>query len=59
MANISTLQLHTQTSEILYLFVNVTTRRSSSETACILLPGTDVPDFIVRESIHLQKGFID
>lgn len=40
-----------QTSEILYLFVNVTTRRSSSETACVLLPGASVPDFIVRESI--------
>lgn len=40
-----------QTSESRYLFVNVTTRRSSSETACVLLPGASVPDFIVRESI--------
>ncbi|NJP08380.1 MAG: hypothetical protein HC866_02000 [Leptolyngbyaceae cyanobacterium RU_5_1] len=40
-----------QTSESKYLFVNVTTRRSSSETACILLPGSDVPSFIVHESV--------
>ncbi len=40
-----------QTSEINYLFVNVTTRRSNSETACILLPGSSVPNFIVRESV--------
>lgn len=40
-----------QTSEILYLFVNVTTRRSGSETTCVLLPGIGVPDFVVRESV--------
>jgi hypothetical protein len=40
-----------QTSESKYLFVNVTTRRNSSETACILLPGPGVPSFIVRESV--------
>ncbi len=34
-----------------YLFVNVTSRRSNSETTCILLPGAGVPDFIVRESV--------
>lgn len=34
-----------------YLFVNVTTRRPNSETTCILLPGSDVPSFIVRESV--------
>jgi hypothetical protein len=34
-----------------YLFVNVTTRRDSSETACVLLPGSGVPSFIVRESV--------
>jgi hypothetical protein len=30
-----------------YLFVNFTTRKANSETACILLPGSDVPNFIV------------
>lgn len=40
-----------QTSENSYLFVNVTTRRESSDTACILLPGPDIPRFIVRESV--------
>lgn len=40
-----------QTSGINYLFVNVTTRRNSSETTCILLPGSGVPSFIVRESV--------
>lgn len=40
-----------QTSENSYLFVNVTTRRESSDTACILMPGPDVPRFIVRESV--------
>jgi hypothetical protein len=34
-----------------YLFVNVTTRRSSSETACILLPGPGMPRFLGRESV--------
>lgn len=34
-----------------YLFVNVTTRKTSSETACIITPGTEVPNFIVRESV--------
>lgn len=40
-----------QTSEDKYLFVNVTTRRSNSETTCILMPGNDVPNFVVRESV--------
>jgi hypothetical protein len=40
-----------QTSESDYLFVNVTSRRPNSETACILLPSSDVPSFIVRESV--------
>ncbi len=40
-----------QTSSSNYLFVNVTSRRPNSETACILVPGSDVPSFIVRESI--------
>lgn len=34
-----------------YLFVNVTSRRTNSEITCILLPGSDVPSFIVRESV--------
>ncbi|MEM6592554.1 MAG: hypothetical protein AAGF66_11870 [Cyanobacteria bacterium P01_H01_bin.119] len=38
-----------------YLFVNVTTRRSGSETTCILLPGEGVPSFIVRESVIAYK----
>ncbi|MBU7584705.1 MAG: hypothetical protein KAF91_17630 [Nostoc sp. TH1S01] len=40
-----------QTSDNNYLFVNITTRKPNSETACILLPGADVPNFIVHESI--------
>lgn len=40
-----------QTSESSYLFVNITTRRDSSETACVLLPGSGIPSFIVRESV--------
>lgn len=40
-----------QTSRSRYLFVNVTTRRDKSETACVLLPGSGVPSFITRESI--------
>jgi hypothetical protein len=40
-----------QTSGSRYLFVNVTTRRDGSETACILLPGPGLPGFIVRESV--------
>jgi hypothetical protein len=40
-----------QTSESKYLLVNITTRRSSSETTCILLPGAGVPSFVVRESV--------
>ncbi|NDJ20386.1 hypothetical protein GS682_01730 [Nostoc sp. B(2019)] len=40
-----------QTSGKDYLFVNITTRRPNSETACVLLPGLDVPSFIVRESV--------
>lgn len=40
-----------QTSENNYLFVNVTSRRPNSETACILHPGPGVTSFIVRESV--------
>ena len=40
-----------QTSESDYLFVNVTSRRLNSETTCVLSPGSDVPSFIVRESV--------
>jgi hypothetical protein len=40
-----------QTSENNYLFVNVTTRRSNSDTSCILIPASDVPSFIVSESV--------
>jgi hypothetical protein len=40
-----------QTSEDDYLFVNVTSRRSNSDTACVLLPGSGVPSFVVRESV--------
>lgn len=40
-----------QTSGSNYLFVNVTSRRPNSETACILLPGPDVPSFISHESV--------
>lgn len=40
-----------QTSANKYLFVNVTTQRNTSEISCILAPGSDVPSFIIRESI--------
>ncbi|MBW4579798.1 MAG: hypothetical protein KME42_09530 [Tildeniella nuda ZEHNDER 1965/U140] len=40
-----------QMSEDDYLFVNVTSRRPNSESACVLLPCSDVPGFIVRESV--------
>jgi hypothetical protein len=40
-----------QTSETDYLFVNVTSRRPNSEATCVLFPGSDVPSFIVRESV--------
>lgn len=40
-----------QTSGSKYLFVNVTSRRLNSETACVLLPGSSVPTFIVHESV--------
>ena len=39
-----------QTSDNAYLFVNVTSRRPNSDPACVLLPGSGVPSFIVRES---------
>ncbi len=39
-----------QTSESDFLFVNVTSRRPNSDPACVLLPGSGVPSFIVRES---------
>lgn len=38
-----------------YLFVNVTTKRVNSDTSCILVPGTGVPEFITRESIVAYK----
>jgi hypothetical protein len=44
-----------QTSENQYLFVNVTTRRDNSETACILLPGPVMLGFITRESVVTYK----
>ncbi|MEG3938241.1 hypothetical protein QUA35_14765 [Microcoleus sp. N9_B2] len=44
-----------QTSESSYLFVNVTSRRPNSEDACILLPGSGVPSFIIRESAIAYK----
>jgi hypothetical protein len=44
-----------QTSQDQYLFVNVTTRRNSSETACILLPGPGMPGFITHESVVTYK----
>lgn len=40
-----------KTTEDKYLFVNVTTRRSKSETTCILEPCSDVPSFIKHESV--------
>ena len=39
-----------QTSPKKYLFVSVSTRRQSSETTCVLLPGSGVPNFITYES---------
>ncbi len=39
-----------QTSASDYLFVNITSRKSNSENACVLRPDLGVPDFIVRES---------
>jgi hypothetical protein len=40
-----------QASESNYLFVNVTSRRPKSDSACILLPGQGVPSFVSRESV--------
>jgi hypothetical protein len=40
-----------QTSESDYLFVNVTSRRPHSEPACVLLPGSGTPSFVIRESV--------
>ena len=40
-----------QTSENSYLFVNVTSRRPNSDSACVLVPGSGLPSFIVRESV--------
>ena len=34
-----------------YLFVNVTSRKASSEITCVLVPGEGVPSFIKRESV--------
>lgn len=42
-------------SESDYLFVSVTTRRPNSEATCVLMPGSDVPSFIVRESVIVYK----
>ena len=42
-------------SENDYLFVNASSRRSGSETACVLLPGPGVPSFIGRESVILYQ----
>ncbi|NJM47479.1 MAG: hypothetical protein HC860_16025 [Alkalinema sp. RU_4_3] len=44
-----------QTSENQFLFVNVTTRRENSETACILLPGPDMLAFVTHESVVAYK----
>ncbi len=43
------------TSENHYLFVNVTTSRDNSEISCVLLPGSDMPDFINRKSVVTYK----
>lgn len=40
-----------QTSKDKYLFVNITTQRGNSDTACILSPGVGVPSFIVHQSV--------
>jgi hypothetical protein len=40
-----------QTSATHYLLVNMTTRRASSETTCILLPGPEALRFVTRESV--------
>jgi hypothetical protein len=40
-----------QLSENSYLFVNVSSRRPNSDTSCVLLPGPDVPSFVIRESV--------
>ena len=40
-----------ETSQNKFLFVNITTRRDSSETACTLSPGAGTPSFVVRESV--------
>ena len=44
-----------QISESKYLFVNTTTRKPSSETACIILPGPGVPNFIKHESVIFYR----
>jgi hypothetical protein len=44
-----------QISPDCYLFVNATTRRENSETTCLLIPGSDVPDFIKHESVIVYK----
>ena len=40
-----------KTSNTKYLFVNVTSRKASSEMTCVLVPGEGVPSFIKRESV--------
>lgn len=44
-----------QISEKVYLFVNATTPRENSETACVLTPGVGIPDFINHESVIVYK----
>jgi hypothetical protein len=44
-----------QISDDSYLFVNVSTRRENSETTCILMPSSDVPQFIKNESVIVYK----
>jgi hypothetical protein len=44
-----------QISEKVYLFVNATTLRENSETACVLTPGVGIPDFISHESVIVYK----
>ena len=40
-----------KTTKTRYLFVSINSRQPTSETACILQPGPDVPDFIIHESV--------
>ena len=40
-----------KTSTTHYLFVSIKSRQPKSETVCILEPGPDGPDFIMKESV--------